>query len=113
MTYNLGKHIYKIAVGFDQWACAIADGNIDSTISATAGRYMNEDAFWFTMSKVIDWTFEPVDGPDHCDDAYIKDRNEEFEQGLKPLMFIFTIAGCLVIAPVTYTIKLIRYGSSK
>lgn len=108
MKYNFPKHMYKIAVGFDQWACAIADGNIDSTISATAGRYMREDVFWWLMSIIIDWTFEPIDGDEHCYDAYIKDRNEEFEKGIKPLMFIFTIAGCIVIAPITYIIKLFK-----
>jgi len=108
MKYNPCKHLYKIAVGFDQWACAIADGNIDSTISATCGKYMNKDKFFYFLARIVDWTFKPVDGPNHCLQAYAKDPNEDFKKGFKPLMFLFTITGCLVIAPITYTILLIK-----
>ena len=108
MSYNLIKHLYKIAVGFDQWACAIANGNIDSTISATCGYYQTRNKFYLFLSKIIDWTFYPVDGHNHCIQAFMNDPNEKFEQGIKPLMFLFTIIGCAVIVPITYTILLFK-----
>ena len=61
------------------------------------------------MSWVVDGTFYPFDGGGHCGQAYEKDPNEEFKSGFKPLITIFTLAGCLVIAPIAWVIHLIRY----
>lgn len=114
MRYNFARHMYKIGVGFlDQGACSLANGNIDSTISATAGRYRDESKFWRFLSVIIDVVFFPFDGLNHCVQAYEKDKNEDFEQGILPLMLIFTLIGCAAVFPISIIKMLYNYVTTK
>lgn len=75
--------VMGILISIDQFGNAIARGNPDSTISARIG-YNNRPnggistKYWRTLEKVVDITFEPIDGPRHCLEAYYSDRHEDF-----------------------------------
>lgn len=77
----------RICVAVDQLANAFCAGNPDMTISGRCG-YFSVHAkkgkglmFWRLLEAIINWTFEPIDGPDHCLQAWRNDKGEEFGSG--------------------------------
>lgn len=63
---NLGYYI-------DILGNALAGGNPEVTVSARVGynAFKRSSRYWNTCEKLINWAFEPIDGPDHCYMAYI------------------------------------------
>lgn len=99
---------------------ALTGGNGNITISARVG-YYKDDArlhgrksvkFWRFAERIIDYTFYPMDGPYHCEQAYIwskeyviqnKDLDVQYMHGptwsLVLLMFIIIFA-CVLLIPL-------------
>mgnify|MGYP001359820842 FL=1 len=76
----IGKYIKNQLVWFDQGVNSWGGGNPDCTISACAYIY-RKGKFWGLMEKVIDYTFKPIDGPQHCMQAYHSDSSEDYTNG--------------------------------
>jgi len=116
MTY-LGR----ILVAIDQLGNAIAGGNPDCTISGRTGYYANHASYvtrwyWMFMQFVINTTFYPLDGPDHCHYAYHNDESEEYIAPKGFLMFILsfiTIGSCIILAPIHYLLWLFKVVKPK
>ncbi|WP_226864807.1 hypothetical protein [Microbulbifer taiwanensis] len=96
-------------IAIDQLGNAIAGGNPDATISARTGYFARvvETPFrpyWKLMEKVINFTFRPIDGSDHCYEAYLADRDEKNEEGsdlMRGLLGIIVISTCIPLSVIT------------
>ncbi|WP_323846830.1 hypothetical protein [Microbulbifer magnicolonia] len=97
-----------VLIAIDQLGNAIAGGNPDSTISARTGYFsrVEETPFrpwWLTMEKVIDFTFEPIEGPDHCYRSFRNDNEEHWEGSdlMRGLLGVIIILTCLPLSLLT------------
>ncbi|TYQ00330.1 hypothetical protein C7447_101942 [Tenacibaculum adriaticum] len=89
----------NILVSLDQFGNTLAKGNPDNTISARIGYFMhnengNPNWFWKLLENVVNFTFKPLDGIEHCFVAYCYDKDEKFEEGdlfAKIVLFIFVV----------------------
>lgn len=105
----------NILVAIDQLGNAVAGGNPDSTISARIGRFKRHTLgslkrYWNTLEKIVDFTFRPIDGDDHCLQAYLNDKDEEFNSGnilAKIILFIITLGSCIILFPFILIISLL------
>lgn len=98
-----------VLVAIDQLGNAVAGGNPDATISARTGYFarVEETPFrpgWKLLEKVIDFTFYPLDGPDHCYRAYLADKDEKNEEGsdlMRLLLGLIILVVCVPLAVLT------------
>lgn len=101
------SYIYDIFVSIDQFGNTLAGGNPDNSISARVG-YFSKHAhsnfskgYWRNLARLIDFTFWPVDGKDHCHRAYHSNAGHEFPKKWKRwVLFILSIlvgASCFVL----------------
>lgn len=97
--------ILNVLIAVDQLGNAITGGNPDNTISARAA-YFSRFAdtkmkhYWKLMEKVIDLTFEPVDGKEHCLKSYHNEKGHEFDEGsdiARGILGIGVIIVCLLL----------------
>lgn len=66
-------YVWAVFIGLDQLGNALTGGHPDVTVSARLG-YLSQNtkwAQWKAMRKMVDWAFEPVDGPGHCLSAWL------------------------------------------
>lgn len=112
------RYLYNLLVAIDQLGNAICAGNPDCTISARVG-YSSihvtgyKRIFWKRLEQVIDFTFWPLQGKGHCQDAYSIDaedtRNNYNHDWARWLMSIIIVITCIPISIGLYTIWGIRY----
>ena len=99
----IGKYIKNGLIWFDQGVNWLAGGNPDCTISACSFVYKS-DKFWGRMERMINYVFKPIDGPDHCQQAYVLDKGEEYTNGgylRKGIIGLCVLIFCLVaIVPI-------------
>ena len=89
----------NILIAFDQLGNTFAKGNPDNTISARIGYFMHDKngkptKYWKLLENVVNFTFKPLDGIEHCFVAYCYDKDETFEEGdlfAKIVLFIFVV----------------------
>lgn len=116
---KLWQYTSHLFVSIDQLGNALAGGNADNTISARVGFYTNhhydkgkEPWYWCWFEKIIDTTFYPVDGPNHCHEAYHNDAGEIFDNRVTnffvALAAIIIIPSCVMIAFVLYLLSALR-----
>jgi hypothetical protein len=94
----------KVLIAIDQLGNAIADGNPDVTISARVGEFARRvdknQLFWRTMESIINLAFLPVDGPDHCYNAFKDEPGEKETQGndvARAILCTFVLVFCPII----------------
>jgi len=106
----------NLLVSVDQMGNTIAGGDPDNTISARVGYFSQVPGsrargYWKLMEKIINFTFWPVDGPDHCLLAFEDDPEETFYDGgsdfVRFLLSLIIIAFCIPIAILLYFFWLI------
>ncbi|HED33494.1 MAG TPA: hypothetical protein ENJ08_04640 [Gammaproteobacteria bacterium] len=73
--------IRGVLIAIDQLGNAVAGGNPDSTVSARVGYFARKQnnrlrVYWKTMESIINHTFYPIHGPDHCYKSHLADRDE-------------------------------------
>ena len=105
------SYLYRVVVAFDQLGNALVGGEPDSSISARAGYFANEEKdkaqylpYWKLLESIINFTFWPVDGKNHCKDAY-KNDPERHEPGsiiAKIFLFLLTLIFTIVISFILY-----------
>jgi len=97
----------NILLAIDQLGNAIADGNPDNTISARVGYFASNEheskikPYWKALERIIDFTFEPIQGPGHCHNAWLAEADETDTQGTyiaRIILGVFVAAGCVVIS---------------
>lgn len=117
------KYLSNILVSIDQLGNALAGGNPDNTISSRIGYYTrsmqdSKIAFhWKLFRNIIDFTFYPIDGENHCEEAYYNDSGETFDKGTKDIVVvmlaIIIIPSCLFIGIILYSLLFLGVVSPK
>lgn len=122
------SYYFNIFYFVDVLANALTAGHPDVTVSGRVGYYSYHynvkrkifRPYWKLMGHIIDFTFKPLDGEDHCRKAYkmhIDDFNKKLNSGmaseikldrgriwlLYPLSVIIVFS-CLIFIPFTYTL---------
>ena len=118
---KIWQYFSFLFVSIDQLGNAIAGGNADNTISARVGYYNHHYTFesnevpwyWSWFERIINTTFYPVDGPNHCHEAYHNDAGEIFDNRITNVMVAFAAAliiipSCVLIALVLYLLSALR-----
>ena len=110
----------SVLIAIDQLGNALAGGNPDCTISGRIGYYQQSAVepylwYWELLAWVVNLTFYPFDGPDHCKQAYEKEvLNEFYELRMfkAPALFLLSLivfGSCLIMCPLFWSI----YGVKK
>jgi len=105
----------SVLIAIDQLGNALAGGNPDCTISGRIGYYSTHSKgliklYWLALEAVVDFTFYPFDGYDHCYQAYVKEQKNEFYtlNSFKVLallvLSIITLGSCAILAPIFWLI---------
>ncbi|KAB1153603.1 hypothetical protein F7018_16165 [Tenacibaculum aiptasiae] len=100
-------------ISIDQLGNVLTGGNPDNTISSRVGyyteRYYLPDKVplkWKILRNIINFTFYPIDGENHCKEAYFNDAGEEFDKGTSDIaiavLAMLIIASCFFIAILFY-----------
>jgi hypothetical protein len=109
------SYVHKLVVSIDQLYNTICGGDPDITISARVGYFSNHmlwkakrrkliKNYWKITEKLIDWTYEPVDGPNHCENAYKQTQGRYDEENnwwlFLIIMSLIIILICGVVGPI-------------
>jgi len=109
------RYLSNFFVAIDQLGNVLAGGNPDNTISSRVGyytefHYKEEEVpmKWRVFRDIINSTFYPIDGEDHCKEAYYNDAGEDFDNDTSDVAIAFLaviiIGGCAIIAIILYTL---------
>jgi len=118
------KFLSNFFVSIDQLGNVLAGGNPDNTISSRVGYYTEEyyapDKIpfkWKLFRNIINFAFYPIDGNDHCKEAYFNDVGEDFDQGTSDfaiaVLAIIIIPSCMLIACLLYLLYAFTIVSPK
>ena len=101
----------NVLVAIDQLGNAIANGNPDNTISGRVGFFASDlhesklKSYWKTLERIIDFTFEPLQGPGHCYRAWqgeLDETDTEVTYITRIILGIFVAVGCFIISLVLW-----------
>ena len=104
----------NLFVAIDQLGNVLAGGNPDNTISSRVGYYTRDFdeskiAFhWKFFRNIIDFAFYPVDGKNHCQEAYFNDAGEVFDEGTNDYLVIIALA--VIVVPCCIIITIFLYS---
>lgn len=117
------SYLSNFFVSIDQLGNVLAGGNPDNTISSRVGYYTRSSDEskipfqWKLFRNIINSTFWPIDGPNHCREAYLNDAGEEFDEGTSDiavaLLAILIIVSCIFIAALLYLLYALRIVSPR
>jgi len=118
------RYLSNFFIAIDQLGNVLAGGNPDNTISSRVGYYTevyySEDKVplkWELFRSIIDSSFYPIDGVNHCKEAYYNDAGEDFDPDTSDIAIAFLaiiiIAGCVFISIVLYTLYAFRLVNPK
>lgn len=109
----------NVLIAVDKLGNTLSGGNHNSTISARVG-YFSENPknsivgrlYWKGLEKIIDFSFKPMDGDNHCHQAYVKEGgnlfidtgNDWMRFGLS-FIIVGSCLGCVI--PLVYLSKYI------
>lgn len=109
-------YLRNFFVAIDQLGNALAGGDPDSTISARVGYFANYDSttkdvwYWNMFQFIINTTFYPVDGKNHCLQAYYYDPGENYRGQGFPVLYLLAaviiVSTCIPIAAILWLIYL-------
>ncbi len=119
------RYLVNFFVAIDQLGNVLAGGNPDNTISSRVG-YYNSHLYpkgeaplqWRVFEKIINFTFWPIDGDDHCHEAFHNDAGEEFDENANNIIIailaaLMIIPSCIFIAILLYSLYALRIVSPK
>ena len=104
--------LWNVLVAIDQLGNTIAGGKPDITISARVGYFSNHSGnakfmfYWKNLEWVINFTFYPLDGSDHCLKALEEDNENGHVHGndlMRAILGIIIIVACFFIAIITWS----------
>ncbi len=119
------SYLSNLFVSIDQLGNVLAGGNPDNTISSRVGYYNKHKSAiekapvqWRIFETIINFTFYPIDGEDHCHEAFHNDAGEEFDNHTKNILVailaaVIIIPSCLLISILLYTLYLFGIVSPK
>ena len=109
--------IKKVFIAIDKFLNFLSGGSIKNTISGRVGYYANHANsyvkwYWNILQFIIDTTFYPMDGLNHCFNSYYKDVTKGDYKPTKRVIFffllsLFTVTACFVLIIPFYLLWLI------
>lgn len=107
-SYKTG-YLYNLLCVIDCLFNALSAGNYQCMISSRVGRFylISKSKYWDILRCIIDSTFYPLDGKNHCVDSYLINNDEEFNRGndiALVILAIFVVILCIPIAILTWSL---------
>jgi len=100
MHYKYQGWTLAVLIAVDQFGNAIGGENPDSTISARVGHFSEitshkdfpkKHAYWKTLEWIIDFSFYPIDGERHYNNAAQADIHGRYVRGNDITQFLLSI----------------------
>lgn len=88
--------------------CFLGGGAADVSISGKTGYkvLVKESVYWGILESVIDFAFYPIDGVNHCKNAYLVDKKEKYSVGeglwQDVVCTLFVLVFCPAISVFSY-----------
>lgn len=106
----------------DRLANALCAGFYKFTVSGRIGHFAKDrkNKYWLTLQWIVNTTFYPIDGKDHCLQAYLWEleyiranstNDNEYRRGndvALALLSIVVVASCLILAPIIWFLSLLK-----
>ena len=115
--------IKKVFIIVDKFLNFLAGGSITNTISGRVGFYANQANvsvrwYWQILQFIIDATFYPLDGYNHCYDSYLSDETKGDYKPTKLVVFffllsLFAVGACFALIIPFYFLWLIGVFNEK
>lgn len=110
------RWFHSVLLAVDQLGNALAGGYHDSTISARVGynaRHGNAITrnYWRLLEWMINFSFEPLDGPDHCYQSYLAGKRPHYRHGsdlMRAILGLLILVMAIPIAIVTRLMALFK-----
>lgn len=106
------KSILALLLNIDRLGNALTAGDYRATVSARVGYHAQKlQPYWIVLEWIIDQTFYPVDGRDHCNRAYHYEKAKGYKHRRGNdiallLLSVVVILACIILAPVVYLVGL-------
>lgn len=105
--------IINFLLALDRVGNALCGGHYRYTVSGRVGYFALKKAnyYWRFLRWVIDNTFHPIEGADHCHRAYLYERGTKYQRGHDIALFFLSfvvIGACLLMAPAFYLARLFK-----
>lgn len=103
-----------LLLNIDRLGNAICAGDYRATVSGRVGYHAQKlQAYWIVLEWVIDSTFYPVDGKNHCNRAYQWEKAKGFSHRrgndiALALLSVLVVAGCAILAPLIWLCSLFK-----
>lgn len=108
---NLKQYIKLNALAIDRLGNTLCGGSDVCTISGRVGYNAQKGKrYWLVLQAIINFTFKPIDGPDHCLQAYKDEKKLPHKKGndlMRLFLSIVVILGCIILIPIIRLIKII------
>ena len=103
--YNEWSYWLNIGISLDKLGNSLSGGSHKNTISGRTGKHAFEQGpnrtYWKLQEAIVNFAFLPVDGPEHCYQAYMKERESTtFREGnrvVRALLALIILPSCLII----------------
>ena len=120
MTDTLGYRgwLYSVLIAIDQLGNALAGGYADSTISARVGynvRHATPERqnYWRLLEGIINYTFLPLDGPDHCYQAYLAGNQTYYRDGSDLMRVILSSLIIFNATPIAIVTRVVAWHRNR
>ena len=112
----MNTYIGRALNATSQWFNAVfVNGNPDVSISARIGyeNYFYNNKIYKAFKWVVDTTFYPIDGKDHCKNAYLRDRKEDYTLGQgwvlgEWIMCLLLVITCIPLSVLFWSYHVIK-----
>ena len=103
--------ISNVFFACDRLCNAICGGSPFNTISARIGYHISEadkwhSRYWNGLAAIIDFTFKPIDGPEHCLKAYYGERGvfsvNDGNDFVRCALGVVIAFSCALLIPIIY-----------
>lgn len=112
------KTFRELLLNIDRMGNAVCSGDYRFTVSARVGYFVTHRANWYW--RLLEWAinnaFYPIDGSNHCFEAYRWEKNylkisqdKEYRRSNDVALFglsIVVMISCLILAPIIWILSL-------
>jgi len=105
------KTFLDLLLNIDRVGNSFCAGHYKLTVSGRVGyfAYAKENLYWNILQWTINNTFHPIDGPNHCWNAFKWESSTDYRRGndvALALLSIIVFVACLILLPIISLISL-------
>jgi len=102
-----------LLLNIDRVGNALCAGHYTLTISGRVGYFASTkgSSYWNMLQRIIDKTFLPLEGKEHCWKAYQWERSTKYRRGndvALALLSVVVFIACLILQPIIRLISLFK-----